>query len=172
METTLRQLPHFLRQGELYNNLTDGDYNLDDPILVPIIVNSNIIDNIKDFENIIVAEDFWDTFNRTITLYVYALFHRSEVIEFLTPLAENNLASELLDEITSGSFIIDNKVQLLKYIKKIYPDNLEMYQELKDTSIFILRNKDENIYDGPSNFYINTELINNGISTAEFYVCI
>ncbi len=155
METTLRQIPSFLRKSELFKHLTEDDHNLDEVITVPIIVTDKTINGIKDFENILIVEDFWGTYVHIFSIYLYSFENRNEVIEFLRPLRENFFIKKLFEEIVSGLFIVNNKNQLLGYIKEKYPQDQRMHQELIETNIFLFAGNFKFSFDSDIILYSN-----------------
>ncbi len=160
MQITLRQVPYFLRRSGLYKNFIQGEHDLDEWITVQFMVKDEEINNIEDFKNVLLAEEYWGTYIHPSSIYFYALEHRNEVIEFLSELTENNIAKELLDEVNSGLFIVNNKNQLLGHIKEKYPSNLDMHKELEDTMIYTFK-----ITDLQYDYWPNINIVINGHKT-------
>jgi hypothetical protein len=119
---TLRTLPSWLKNGDIYENLLEGA-DLDSPIdssLYDNIVKSTQIYNFNSFKRVFNASEFWMLKEYPLSLIIYALINKSEVLPFL-----ENKNIYFYEGVLYNFVFYEDRKDLQKHISSIVMSNTE-----------------------------------------------
>ena len=170
----LNDLPSFLKESQLYDVLSENYENgiIDQNELNQLsqyIISNDKVENIEEFKKVFDVEHYWGVDDYSLSLYAYSIFHRDEVLNYLSSLIVSEGQSEkyksFYDDIFYSTFILENPRLMIKYLKRNYKKSPELNEICKE---LLLPNVDIK-YDSKNSsliFYLS------GVPVASFYITI
>ena len=162
MNTTLSQVPIFLRNSFLYKNLSEDFLELPqdeyiqkifyEELSFGLIVKNEEVNSLEDFKNLLDVELYWGTETFSLSLYTYAIFHRDEVLQFLEIIDQETgeLAyakyKKIANEIRYYTFILDNKEKMIEYLLENVQFPNEIIAEIKKSNKYEFLSDRRSVY--------------------------
>jgi len=135
---------HSMEKEELIQRLFYEEFE------VPLFVETEEINSLEEFKNLIDVEEFWGVEDFSISIYVYGFFHRNEVLNFLERkievngelIVENINYSKIAYEIRYNTFILDHKEKVVQYLQENVKFSANIIKEInKSTKCIFLINE-------------------------------